>query len=114
MAPVQSLLLLSVVGGVLHWGTMLINGTFDGLSLADGKPLRQTYTGYSVIDDTMVPVIGFFDLLATTQRLNAPTWLNFEMCNILGAINTWVLIESRRRGVGTSFYTSKLSNSLSQ
>lgn len=106
MAPAQSLLLLSGASVVLLWGTMLINGTLDGVSLAakhgyfpDGRPLRQTFTGYPSVDGNLVVVIAFFDMLITARDVHAPRWLFFEMCNVLGAINTWVLIESRRRGV---------------
>ncbi|CAI9633216.1 hypothetical protein GT037_000016 [Alternaria burnsii] len=106
MAPAQSLLLLSGASVVLLWGTMLINGTLDGVSLAakhgyfpDGRPLRQTFTGYPSVDGNLVVVVAFFDMLITARDVHAPRWLFFEMCNVLGAINTWVLIESRRRGV---------------
>lgn len=106
----QTLLLLSGVGGVLLWGTMFMNDTLDGLSLAvqhgefpGGRPIRKVFTSYPSVDNSLVVVVGFFDLLAAKQNSAAPTWLFFDLCNVLGAINTWVLIESRRRGVRNFF-----------
>lgn len=110
MVPIQSLLLLSGASVVLLWGTMLINGTLNGVSLAakhgyfpDGRPIRQTFTGYPSVDGNLVVVVAFFDMLITARNVHAPRWLFFEMCNVLAAINTWVLIESRRRGVRNFF-----------
>jgi hypothetical protein len=110
MMSSQLLVLLSGVGCVLLWGTMSINGTLDGLYLAvqhgefpGGRPIRKVFTGYPFLDDGIVVVIAFFDPLTTKQDSAAPAWLFFDLCNVLGAINTWVLIESRRRGVRNFF-----------
>jgi hypothetical protein len=110
MTSLQYLVLLSSVGCVLLWGTMLVNGTLDGVTrvtqlgrFPDGRTLRKTYTGYYAIDDNIVVVIAFFDLMTASRTPEAPRWLFYYLCTVLGAINTWVLIESRRRGVRNFF-----------
>lgn len=105
----RALLGLSALGFVLLWGVMLANGTLDGISqvvakgqFPNGRSLRKVYTGYPVMDDNLATVVAFFDLLAST-RAKAPRWLFFLLCNVLGAVDSWVLIESRRRGVRNLF-----------
>jgi hypothetical protein len=109
MAPPKSLLALSVIGFTLLWGVMIVNGTLGGVSLAaqkaaypDGRPLRTVYTGYPLFDKNFVNVVIFYDLLSNSKA-GAPRWLFFHLCNLLGAMETWVLIESRRRGVRNLF-----------
>lgn len=88
---------------------MLVNGTLDGVSTVvqtskfpDGRLLRASYTGYALFDQKFSNVVVFFDLLSNSKP-DAPRWLLFHLCNLLGAIDTWVLIESRRRGVRNLF-----------
>ncbi|KAH7309686.1 hypothetical protein B0I35DRAFT_490169 [Stachybotrys elegans] len=100
---------LSVAGGMLLWGVMMVNGTLDGISAVaqtgsfpDGRLLRTVYTGFPLVDEGFSKVVVFFDLLCNTQA-DAPKWLFFHLCNLVGAMDTWVLIESRRRGVRNLF-----------
>ncbi|KAK7224683.1 hypothetical protein V2G26_012686 [Clonostachys chloroleuca] len=109
MEAPRSLLALSAVGCITLWGIMLVNGTLDGVSTVvqtskfpDGRLLRASYTGYALFDQKFSNVVVFFDLLSNSKP-DAPRWLLFHLCNLLGAIDTWVLIESRRRGVRNLF-----------
>ncbi|KAK8859169.1 Zn 2cys6 transcription factor [Apiospora arundinis] len=109
MEPPRSLLALSALGCLSLWGVAWLNGTLEALFLAqetgqfpDGRSLRKVYTGYHAVDDSLVPVIAFFDVVTNAQSL-APRWLFFYVCGTIAAVDTWVLIESRRRGVRNFF-----------
>ncbi|RYP37977.1 hypothetical protein DL767_002705 [Monosporascus sp. MG133] len=109
MTSSGTLLALGAVGFAVLWGVMLVNGTLDGISsvaentkFPDARPLRTVYTGYPLVDNNILVVIAFYDLLSNAKA-SAPQWLFFYLCNILGAIDSWVLIESRRRGVRNLF-----------
>ncbi|KAK8034604.1 hypothetical protein PG993_009599 [Apiospora rasikravindrae] len=105
----RSLLVLSALGCLSLWGVAWLNGTLDALFLAqetgqfpDGRALRKIYTGSPIVDESLVPVIAFFDVVTNAQA-QAPRWLFFYVCGTIAAVDTWVLIESRRRGVRNFF-----------
>jgi len=106
----KQLLILSAIGFSLLWGLLLCNGTLDALFVAkdlgifpDGRPLRTVYTGWKMVDETLVLAIAFFDVLTNKNAKTSSLFLFFDLCTALAAINTWVLVESRRRGVRNLF-----------
>lgn len=109
-SPPTQLLALSALGLASLWGGMWFNGTLDGLlriqqtaSFPDGRPMRTRFTGYPLIDSAVMLLVAFFDLISDTKGHAAAPWLLFDLGSLLAAINTWVLIESRRRGVRNLF-----------
>ncbi|KAK8037936.1 hypothetical protein PG994_014703 [Apiospora phragmitis] len=99
----RSLLVLSALGCLSLWGVAWLNGTLEALFLVqetgqfpDGRLLRKVSTGYSALDESL-PVIAFFDVVTNAQA-HPPRWLFFYVCGTIAAVDTWVLIESRRRG----------------
>jgi len=106
----NQLLILSAIGFSLLWGLLLCNGTLDALFLAkalgifpDGRPLRTVYTGSKLFDGALALAIAFFDVLTNNSAKTSSSFLFFDLCIALAAINTWVLVESRRRGVRNLF-----------
>ncbi|KDN67411.1 hypothetical protein CSUB01_11670 [Colletotrichum sublineola] len=110
MALSTSLLVLAALGFVSLWGGMWFNGTLEGLLrvqqtavFPDGRPMRTNFTGHVLIDSPTILLVAFFDLITDEKTHPAAPWLVFDLCSVLAAINTWVLIESRRRGVRNLF-----------
>lgn len=108
-SPTQ-LLIISLLGFSLLWGVLLSNGTADALFLArstslfpNGRPLRNIYTGSKLIDGALVIGVAFFDVLTNDKAKISSSWLLFDVFTVLATINTWVLVESRRRGVRNLF-----------
>ncbi len=109
MASSRLLLALSALGFALLWGVMLANNNLAQIIHATQKgqypndrSLRQVYTGFAPFDEAFVIAVAFFDLL-TNRHADASRWLFFDLCCTLAAMSTWVLIESRRRGVRNLF-----------
>ncbi|KAF6831348.1 hypothetical protein CPLU01_06767 [Colletotrichum plurivorum] len=105
-----SLLALSVLGFVSLWGGMWFNGTLEGLLrvqqtgvFPDGRPMRTKFTGNALVDSAAMLPIAFFDLITDEKTHPAAPWLLFDLCSVLAAVDTWALIESRRRGVRNPF-----------
>ncbi|KAK1979530.1 hypothetical protein LZ30DRAFT_783390 [Colletotrichum cereale] len=110
MASSTSLLALAALGFVSLWGGMWFNGTLEGLlrvqqttAFPDGRPMRTNFTGNALVDSAAILPIAFFDLITDEKTHPAAPWLVFDLCSVLAAVNTWVLIESRRRGVRNLF-----------
>lgn len=109
LTPLTSPLWLPCLGGagfILLWGVSAANGTVYALFLAqergilpDGRPLRTRYTGSELVDRNLIFLVAFFDVLTNDRASPASYWLLLDLCALLAAINTWVVIESRRRGV---------------
>ncbi|KAI0468803.1 hypothetical protein F4859DRAFT_523993 [Xylaria cf. heliscus] len=109
MEPPRTLLVLSVLGFLLLWGVAWLNGTVDALFLIqatgkfpDGTALRTEYTGNHVLDKNLLPLIAFFGIVTRSEQ-SEPRWIFFYVSGTIAAANTWVLIESRRRGVRNFF-----------
>lgn len=110
MASSTSLLALSALGFITLWGGMWFNGTLGGLlrvqqtsAFPDGRRMRTNFTGNALVDSAAIVPIAFFDLITDEKTHAAAPWLVFDLCSVLAAVNTWVLIESRRRGVRNLF-----------
>ncbi|KAF6805605.1 hypothetical protein CSOJ01_09404 [Colletotrichum sojae] len=106
----SSLLVLAALGFMSLWGDMWFNGTLEGLLrvqqtavFPDGRPMRSKYIGNALVDSAAVLPISFFDLITDERTHPAAPWLLFDLCSVLAAVNTWALIESRRRGVRNPF-----------
>ncbi|GKT92698.1 hypothetical protein Ct61P_10548 [Colletotrichum tofieldiae] len=110
MTSSSSLLALAALGFVSLWGGMWFNGTLEGLlrvqqaaAFPDGRPMRTNFTGHALVDSAAMLPIAFFDLITDEKTHPAAPWLVFDLCSVLAAVSTWVLIESRRRGVRNPF-----------
>lgn len=104
------LLVLGAVGLVLLWGVSFSNGTVGALFLVretgvfpDGRVLRTTYTGWNLVDQNLTILVAFFDLLTNEKAKPSSSLLFLDLCVLLATINTWVVIESRRRGARNIF-----------
>lgn len=110
MPSPTGLLALAALGLVSLWGGMWFNGTLAGLLrvqqttvFPDGRPMRTNFTGHALVDSAAMVPVAFFDLITNEKTHPAAPWLVFNLCSVLAAVNTWVLIESRRRGVRNLF-----------
>lgn len=98
--------LLSALGVWGLWGLAYFNGMFDRLdtmmqtrTLPDGRPLRDTYSSNAFLDERLTLLSGFYDIL-TNALSSGPRLLFFDINLVVSCTNLWVLIESRRRGLG--------------
>ena len=97
-------IILGTTGFILLWGVMLLNGTLDAMAGAkkagafpDGRPLRLTYTGLSVLDSPLTTLVIFFDGVTNGLDINSRL-LMIDLTFMLQSAALWVLIESRRKG----------------
>ena len=98
-------LALSAAGFSLLWGLMLLNGTLDALfavkeagSFPNGRPLRLSYTGNSLVDDGIATLVSFFDVV-TNGLAPGPRLMLINVTVLLHCASIWAIIDSRRRGV---------------
>ena len=101
----KQLLALSCLGFCLLWGVSFFNGTLDNMDAAiqrgsfpDGRSLRSTYTGYSLLDERLTFLTAFYEVLSNGLSAG-PRLLFFDLNFVLSCTSVWVFIESRRRGV---------------
>jgi hypothetical protein len=99
-----SFIVLSLTGFLLLWGPMLSNGTLDAMNeikkagvFPDGRQLRSSYTGISVLDSPLTILGIFFD--SGTNGFNpGPRLLLIDLGFTLQSAALWVLIENSRQG----------------
>lgn len=103
-SPTQ-LLALAGIGFCLLWIVSFFNGTLDNMGAAikkgffpDGRALRSTYTGISLLDDRLTFLTAFYEILSNGLSAG-PRLLFFDLNFVLSSTSAWVFIESRRRGV---------------
>lgn len=101
----KHLLALGGLGFCLLWGVSFFNGTLDNMSAVihkgsfpDGRILRSTYTGNSLLDDRLTFLTAFYEVLSNGLSAG-PRLLFFDLNFVLSCTSVWVFIESRRRGV---------------
>jgi len=101
----KQLVALSGLGFCLLWGVSFLNGTLDNVDAAikkgffpDGRILRSTYTGISLLDSRLTLLTVFYEVLSNGLS-GGPGLLFFDLNFVLSCTNVWVFIESRRRGV---------------
>ena len=95
---------LSIIGFGLLWVSMLVNGTLDAINavketgaFTNGRLLRSTYTGISLLDSQIATLVVFFD--GVTNGLDpGPRLLMVDLSVMLQTAAVWVLVESRRKG----------------
>ena len=98
---------LGALGVFLLWVVMILNGTFAAVwtaattgSFADGRPLRQTYTGIFPIDFAVSILMAFFDPLTSLVEV-APYMILFELIISIHVFYLLALVESRRAKKGS-------------